>query len=52
MRERLLELNFKNPISGWIKCGSDRGFNDKNLLWIGLPKLILKSQSITPFLMP
>ena len=40
MIERLLELNYKNPISGWLKRGSDRGFNDENLLLIGLPKLI------------
>ena len=50
MRERLLELNYKNPISGWIKRGSDRGFNDKNLLSIGLPKLIFQSQGLTAFL--
>ena len=43
MRERLLELNYKNPISGSIKSGSDRGFNDENLLSIGLPKLIFQS---------
>ena len=52
MRERLLELNCKNPISGWIKRGSDRGFNDENLLSIGLPKLIFQSQGLTVFLRP
>ena len=52
MRERVLELNYKHPISGWLECVSDRGFNDENLLSIGLPKLILQSQGLTAFLRP
>ena len=52
MRERVLELNCKHPISGWLERGSDIGFNDENLLAIGLPKLIFQSQGLTAFLRP
>ena len=52
MRERLFELNYKNPISGWLKSGSDRGSNDENLLYIGSAKLIFQSQGLTAFLRP
>ena len=52
MRERVLELNYKHPISGWLERVSDRGFNDENLLSIGLPKLIFQSQGLTAFLRP
>ena len=51
-RERVLELNCKHPILGWLERGSDREFNDENLLLIGLPKLIFQSQGLTAFLRP
>ena len=52
MRDRVLELNCKHSISGWLERGSDRGFNDENLLSICLPKLIFQSQGLTAFLRP
>ena len=52
MRDRVLELNCKHPILGWLERGSDRGFNDENLLSISLPKLIFQSQGLTAFLRP
>ena len=52
MRDKVLELNCKHLISGWLERGSDRGFNDENLLSIGLPKLIFQSQGLTVFLRP
>ena len=52
MRGRVLELNYKHPISEWLERVSDRGFNDENLLSIGLPKLIFQSQGLTAFLRP
>ena len=30
-RERVLEQYCKHPISGWLKCGCDKGSNDENL---------------------
>ena len=52
MRERVLELNYKHPILGWLECGSDRGSNDENLLQIGSPKLFFQSQGLTAVLRP
>ena len=49
-RESVLEHYCKHPISGWLECAYDIWSNDENLLSIGLPKLILQSQGITPFL--
>ena len=51
-RERVLEYQCEHPISGWVECGCDGWSNGENLLSIGLPKLILKTQSIIPFLRP
>ena len=48
-RESMLEQLCKHAISVWLKCRYDRWSNDENLLSIGLGKLILQSQGITPF---
>ena len=40
----------KHPILGLLEYGCDKGFNDENLLYIGLPKLIFQSQGFTAFL--
>ena len=48
-RESMLEQLCKHVISVWLKCRYDRWSNDENLLSIGLGKLILQSQGITPF---
>ena len=48
-RESVLEQLCKHAISVWLKCRYDRWSNDENLLSIGLGKLILQSQGITPF---
>ena len=49
MRERVIELNCKHPISGSLESRSERGFNDENLLSIDLPNLIFQSQGLTIF---